>query len=472
MKLHRFEVPGLAHYSYSIESQKQAVIIDPKRDVDTYLRYAAENTLRISHVLETHIHADFASGAPALAKASGAELWVSAHDRGEQFEYEFEHVAFKDGQELRIGDVRLVAIHTPGHTPEHLSFLLHDESRGKAPSSLLSGDFVFVGSFGRPDLLGEDSKYELASQLFDSVHHKIANLPDGVEVLPAHGAGSLCGSGMAQREQSTLGYERACNRWFAESDKRQFVDHVLTDVPPFPDYYRRMKKVNAAGPKLFEDTPGNRALSALEFRAEMERTRAVIIDLRRPEAFGGAHIPGAFNIGSGPLLSVWAAWVVPYDTPILLVGDNSTDYDEARRALLRVGFDDTVGWLHGGMAAWIAAGYELSHVLQVSVGDMHDLLMRGAHLIDVRTDGEWNDGHAPGAKHIFGGYLPKRVESIPDDRPVFTVCGGGYRSSLATSILKRSGRRQVANVSGGMRAWKERGLPLVSDDTYSRQKAA
>lgn len=471
MKLHRFEVPGLAHYSYLIESEKQAVVVDPKRDIDSYLDYAAEHGLRITHVLETHIHADFASGAQALAQATGAELWVSAHDRGEQFEYAFDHVAFKDGQELKISRMRIAALHTPGHTPEHLSFLVHDDSRGAYPSALLSGDFVFVGSFGRPDLLGEGAKHELAAKLFDSVHQKIGKLPDGVEVHPAHGAGSMCGSGMGQREQSTLGYERACNRWFSESNMQQFIDHVLTDVPPFPDYYRRMKQVNSAGPPIFDSLPGDHALSVDEFRTALE-SGAVVIDLRRPEAFGGAHIPGAFNIGSSPQLAVWAAWVVPYDTPILLVGDNSADYDAARRGLVRVGLDDVLGYLKGGMAAWITSGLEQSHLLQVSVSEMHDLLGRGAHLIDVRGDGEWNEGHVPGAHHIFGGHLPKQIDHIPDDRPLFVMCGSGYRSSVAASVLKRAGRTQVANMIGGMTAWRERGLPVVSDQSFSRQKAA
>jgi hydroxyacylglutathione hydrolase len=303
--------------------------------------------------------------------------------------------------------------------------------------------------------------------MFDSIHQKIGRVPDGVEVHPAHGAGSMCGSGIGQREQSTLGYERACNRWFNEADQQRFIDHVLTNVPPFPDYYRRMNHVNAVGPVIFDALPGDCALSVEEFKRAVDNG-AVIIDLRRPEAFGGAHIPGSFNIGSGSLLAVWAAWVVPYDTPILLVGEDSTDYDAARRALVRVGLDDILGTLKGGIATWVGAGLEQSHLLQVSVTEMHELLNRGAHLIDVRGDGEWNDGHAPGAHHVFAGHLPKQLDSIPDDRPLFTICGGGYRSSVAASVLKRAGRTQVANVSGGMTAWKERGLPVASDQVLTQ----
>lgn len=464
MKMHRFEVPGLAHFSYILESDGAAVVVDPKRDIDTYLTYATDQGLDITHVLETHIHADFASGATALANAANAELWLSSHDAGEHYQYSFPHVQFREGNELRIGDLRLSALHTPGHTPEHLSFLVRDESRGTCPLALLSGDFVFVGSFGRPDLLGEDAKHALAAQLFDSVHQKIGSLPDGAEIHPAHGAGSMCGAGLAKREQSTLGYERACNRWFNEPSKQRFVHHVLTDVPPFPEYYRRMKSVNAAGPAIFDRIPGDQALTASEFRARWQGNEAIVIDLRSPDEFGAGHIPGAFSIGEGPLLSVWAAWVVPYDVPIMLAGNEFTNYDEARRALVRVGLDNIIGYLQGGMKAWLAAGYELSHAMQIPVAHMHELLERGAYLLDVRGDPEWNEGHVPGAHHLFAGYIPSRLKEIPTDRPVFSMCGGGYRSSVVVSLLQRAGIQDISNVVGGMNAWKSRNLPVVSPE--------
>src|ERR1700675_3313743 len=250
MKLQRFEVPGLAHYSYLLACGGQAVIVDPKRDVDTYVAAAAAGGLRITHVLETHIHADYCSGALELAGRTGAELWLSGHDQGEDFQYAFAHHEFRDGEELKFGNVRMVALHTPGHTPEHISFLVHDAQRGDYPMALLSGDFLFVGSLGRPDLLGEAAKQKLAGQLYDSLHKGLEKLPDGVEINPAHGAGSMCGSGMSERPQSTLGYERACNFFFREQGREEFIESILKSVPPFPDYYRRMKKVNSEGPRV------------------------------------------------------------------------------------------------------------------------------------------------------------------------------------------------------------------------------
>ncbi len=459
MKIQQFEVPGLAHYSYLLGSKGQAVVIDPKRDIDTYIEYAEKNGFQITHILETHIHADYASGATALGKATGANLWLSGHDDGEDFEYQFSHHEFKDGQELEVGDLRIVAVHTPGHTPEHLSFLVYEKSRCGQPLALFTGDFIFVGSLGRPDLLGEAAKRQLAESLYDSVHTRVENLPDGVDQNPGHGAGSLCGAGMADRSQSTLGYERFCNIFMAERPKGEFVDTILKTVPPFPEYYRRMKRVNSEGPKLLDGIPGGQALSPREFRALIEGINPVIIDLRRPEAFGGAHIPNALNIGAGQNLSMWAGWVAPYDRPILLVGEETTDVEQARRSLIRVGFDDIRGYLKGGMRTWIEAGFEQAHLPQQSVRELAEKLSETPFVLDVRSPSEWKSGHIQGAVHIPGGELPARVSEVPKDTPVHVVCGSGYRSSIASSVLAGSGLKNVINIVGGMGAWNAQTLP-------------
>jgi hydroxyacylglutathione hydrolase len=382
---------------------------------------------------------------------------------------------------MRFGNVRIVAMHTPGHTSEHISFLVHDEQRGDYPMALLSGDFVFVGSLGRPDLLGEAAKQRLAGQLYDSVHKRLEKLPDGVEIHPAHGAGSMCGSGMSERPQSTLGYERACNFFFREQGRERFIESILKSVPPFPDYYRRMKKVNSEGPRIFGVTPGGatpggetlggipggEALAVADFRSGIADKNAVVIDLRRPEAFGDAHVPGAFSVGAGTNLSTWAAWVVPYDRPIFLVGDESTNYDEARRSLVRVGLDDVRGSLRGGMRAWSEAGGEQAKLPQISVEELSERMKKGAFLLDVRAAGEWTAGHVEGATHIMGGDLAKRVGELPTDRAVHIICGSGYRSSVAASVLRRAGVRDVVNVAGGMTAWNQRKLPTVSEQAAS-----
>jgi hydroxyacylglutathione hydrolase len=460
MQLDRFEVPGLAHYSYALGSHGKLAIVDPKRDVDSYLDYAAAREAKITHILETHIHADYASGARELAQATGAELWLSAYDEGEDYVYQFPHQPMREGNRLEIDGLTIAALHTPGHTPEHLSFLLYEAGHGAHPLAMLSGDFLFVGSLGRPDLLGEESKRRLAEMLYESLHQKIRDLPDGVEVYPAHGSGSFCGSGMSDRPQSTIGYERASNIFFADPDKETFVRHILSTVPPFPDYYRRMKRVNSEGPKLLGGIPGGRAIEPEQFRELMEREEAVVVDLRRPESFGGAHIPGSLSIGMGPSFVTWAAWVVPYDRPILLVSEPETDSEPARRALVRVGLDDVRGWLKGGMAAWMEKGWEMAELEQVSAADLDERRRRGATIVDVRSDPEWADGHIPGALHIMGGHLPKRFEELPRDGKVHLICATGYRSNIAASVLRRAGFREVANVTGGMTGWHRRGLPV------------
>lgn len=463
MKIERFEDPGLAQYSYLIASKGQAVVIDPRRDIDVYMDYADSNHLKITHILETHIHADYASGAVELAEATGAELWLSGHDEDEDYRYNFPHDQFRDGEELMAGNARIVALHTPGHTPEHLSFLVYDQHRCGYPLALLSGDLLFVGSLGRPDLLGEGAQRQLAAQLYDSIHRKIATLPDGVEIHPAHGAGSLCGAGMADRPQSTLGYERSCNIFMAGRSRDEFAETILATLPPFPDYYRRMKRINAEGPKRLHGIPGGKKLPPAEFRALMESPEAVVIDLRRPEAYGGAHIPGAFNIGAGPNLSMWASWVVPYDRPILLVGDNAVNLEEARRALIRVGLDDVVGYLDGGMASWIEAGFEQAHVPQISVGELYKERGRRPLVLDVRSDSEWSAGHIEGAVHIPAGDLPKRASELIPGSPIHVICGSGYRSSIAAGVLRRAGFENVVNVVGGMGAWNRQRLPVVKE---------
>ncbi|MEO6803991.1 MAG: MBL fold metallo-hydrolase, partial [Granulicella sp.] len=307
MKIKQFEVAGLAQYSYVLSSEGEAVVIDPMRDFDRYVEYGREEGLAIKYVTETHIHADFASGAFALAEATHAQLAVSAYDE-EPYRYSMEHRSLRNGDTLRVGKLRVMALHTPGHTPEHLSFVVYEEGRDSSqPLALFSGDFLFVGSLGRPDLLGEDAKQQLADDLYVSLHERIASLPDGVQVYPGHGAGSLCGAGISERAESTLGYERLIQPLF-KLEKDAFVREIIASVPPMPSYYPRMKALNSKGAVSVARLPGDKALSAAQV-AELLRDEAVtVIDLRRPEAFGGAHIAGAINIGAGQNLSLWAGW--------------------------------------------------------------------------------------------------------------------------------------------------------------------
>lgn len=466
MRFERFEDSGLAHYSYAVgcPAAGEMAVVDPRRDVDVYLDYAESHDLRVTHVLETHIHADYASGARELARGADAELWVSAYDDGEDYRVAFEHRDMNEGASVELGSVRLEALHTPGHTPEHLSFLVYDRERSEeVPELMLSGDFLFVGSVGRPDLLGEEATRELASRMYDSVREKLAPLPDGLEVHPAHGSGSMCGSGMGGRPSSTLGFERIANPYLDPGlSREEFVERLVGSVPPFPDYYRRMKEVNARGPELLEGLPGDEAIRAARFK-ELVDGGHVVIDLRDQLAFGGGHVPGAYGIGAGTDLSTWAAWVVPYDRPLLLIPPGGGDVESSIRALVRVGLDDVRGWLRGGMEAWMHAGYPVAELPQVSATELYERLRdgRAIEVVDVRTDEEWRAGHIAGARHVMGGTLPERTDAVPGgDRTVAVVCGGGYRSTVAASVLERAGRRNLVNVSGGMSAWKRAGLPV------------
>ena len=460
----RIEDEGLAQYSYIVGSRDAAevAVVDPRRDIDAYLDWCRQHDARIAFVLETHIHADYASGARALAARTGATLLVSAHDRGETFEVSGPHQDIAHGTRVSMGDVHLEAVHTPGHTPEHLSFLVFERDRNE-PTAMLSGDFLFVGSVGRPDLLGDDESAGLAGQLYDSVQ-RLQPYPDALPIYPGHGAGSMCGSGMGQAPSTTLGQERQSNPYLDPGLAREaFVQRVLASAPPFPPYYRRMKRVNAAGPPPLEPLPGQRSLDVDEFHRRVKAGH-VVIDLRDQIAFGAGHVPGAFGIGAGRMLSMWAAWVVPYDTPLLLIGDDST-IEEATRALIRVGLDDVQGFLHGGMAAWTSAGLPVTYTAQITPGELQHQRAARKHpyVLDVRTDAEWRDGRLPEAWHLMGGYVPDRIGEVPRDRALVVMCGSGYRSTIAASVLERAGFKHITNLTGGMQAWKDAGLETTRE---------
>jgi hydroxyacylglutathione hydrolase len=460
MNIKQFEVPGLAQYSYMISSEGEAVVIDAMRDFDRYTAYAAEHNLKITQITETHIHADFAAGSVGLAEATGARMSLSSYDEGELYQYAMPHRGLEDGDSIKVGRLRLEALHTPGHTPEHLSFLLFDVERSATePLALFSGDFLFVGSLGRPDLLGEEAKVGLAHELYRSVHERIAELPDSVLVYPGHGAGSLCGAGMSEGAESTLGYERATQHLFRLSEE-EFVKDILASVPPMPVYYPRMKKLNVAGAASVSAIYGATAIPAAELKWLLNRPRVTVIDLREPKAFGAGHIPGAINIGAGPSLSLWAGWLIDPERQIVLVGESGDD-EESRRALVRVGLDEILGFLTEGMFGWTAAGYDIEETPLLSGDEVAD--REGLLLLDVRNDEEWASGHIPGARHVMLGDLPGRMATLSKDAPVVTVCGSGYRASVAASLLAAHGFRDVSILDGGMGAWAPPSCERVSE---------
>ena len=456
MKIERFEVEGLAQYSYVVSDEGEAVVIDAIRDVDRYVQYAKTQGLKIVAVVETHIHADFAAGSLELADRTGAELALSGYDRGERLEYAMAHRALRDGDALQVGRGRLMAMHTPGHTPEHLSFLLYD---GNEPVAMFSGDFLFVGSLGRPDLLGEDAKVALAHAMYASVQ-RMKGLPDGLKVYPGHGAGSFCGSGMGESAETTLGYERTTNRFF-RMEKEEFVREILGSTPEMPGYYPRMKALNAVGAVAVASIVAPRAMTAQEVR---DVRGVTLLDVRSVEAFSAGHIEGAVNIGLGGNLSLWAGWLLDADQEIVLIADES-DVDEVRTALMQVGLDRVVGFLAGGMEGWIGAGLSVATTRLLSVGDMQRERASAVVLdvLDVRNDSEWESGSIPGARHVMLGELPKAMAEMAKDSKIITMCGSGYRSSVAASLLEQAGFADVSSMDGGTAAWVQAGLDLVRE---------
>lgn len=453
--LHQFEIPGLAQYSYVLASQGRAVVIDPIRDFDRYTEYLAAHNLTLTHILETHIHADFASGAPALAAATGAELALSAHDEGELYQYAMPHRPLRNGDRIAVGRLTIEALHTPGHTPEHLSYLLYDNDHNPdRPIAIFSGDFIFPGSLGRPDLLGEDAKVGLAHQLYRSLHNRISHLPGHLRIYPGHGAGSFCGSSIGAQSQSTLGQERATTLLY-RLDEDEFVRQVLDSVPAMPAYYPRMKQLNSAGAPSVATLPGNTALTPEQVPDLAENHRAVLLDLRSPEDFAAAHIPNAISIGAGPSLSLWAGWLLDANIPIVLV-NNSGDDESSRRALVRVGLDKISGFLAGGMPAWTSADLPTTGISLLNPSEVQsriDFAPDQVTLLDVRNPSEWTAGHIPAARHIMLGDLPHKLNTLPTHQPIITVCQAGHRASVAASLLARAGFHNVASLEGGMNAW-------------------
>jgi len=468
MLFHQRFVPGLAIASYIVGDEKsgEAAVIDPTRDVEDFIAYAKQHGLHIRHIIETHVHADFVCGSKELKARldDQATIYCSGYG-GQDWTQPFADRQMKVGDSIEMGDVRFEFQHVPGHTPEHLAITLFDTSRSSdTPWLMFSGDFLFVGDVGRPDLLGEEEKQELAHQLYESCFERLSGLPDITEVFPAHGAGSLCGKAIGSRRSSTIGFERRFNPSLQQKPEKQWVEDLLSEMPLSPPYFKRMKKVNRDGPAIIgPEMPGQHRVSAKQL---YERTceDCLVVDVRSKEAFAAAHIPQAINIPMGNNLPSWAGWVLPYDRPILLVSDDPSQVQEVTTNLLRVGFDQVQGYLQDGIGAWETSGYPLEMLDTLSVHDLSTKRKQEKQLavLDVRTEQEWNNGHIEGAIHVHGGTLQEQLPEIDRERPVAVICGSGYRASIAASFLQRAGFDQVANVIGGMSAWKSAKLPVTS----------
>jgi hydroxyacylglutathione hydrolase len=458
---HRAFEEGLAQSSYVLacDRTRRAVIVDPRRDIDVYLELGRQHDLILTHAIETHVHADFVSGARELSARGIRTIAGPGAGLG------FDHHEATDGDSFSVGDITLKTLHTPGHTPEHISVLVQQPGER---DRVFTGDTLFVGAVGRPDLLGGERARALAGELYASLAEKLMVLADDVEVHPGHGAGSLCGTAIGSAPHSTIGQERNSNPWLQHRSMDSFVRAVLGDLPETPPYFAELKRLNQLGPPVLglgQSLPDTPAL-APEAAAEAIKTGALLIDLRQPEAFASGHPAGAINIGFGTKIGYWAGWIVPVSTPIVLLNEgDGRQLADARRQLLRVGIDRVLGYVSGGFSAWRAARLPIAELTRMSARDFHE---KAAHsdlvtLVDVRTRQEFDQGHIAGAVNLPVGTLLSRASEIPRHLPVATVCEAGYRSSLAASLLARAGFGPIINLAGGMTAYRTVETPATSE---------
>jgi hydroxyacylglutathione hydrolase len=448
---HRFYEEGLAQSSFFLACPRtrEAVIIDPRRDVDVYVEMAKAQGLRIAYTFETHVHADFTCGSRELA-AVGAKTIAGP---GAHLRYANHEVAH--GERLRIGDISCEFMHTPGHTPEHISILVNQPDQ---PTRIFSGDTLFVGAVGRPDLLGEEQTRQLAGDLYDSLFKKLLVLDERIQIHPGHGAGSLCGAGIGSEAFTTIGQEKRFNPMLQHATKDAFVAAVLADLPDTPPYFPRMKKLNQEGPPLLGLVNGYRGPAPLSPAASAAAVRsgAILIDLRQGADFAASHPLGALNLTIGTRVGYWAGYVLPGDAKIVLLGANHHETTEAARQLMRIGVSRIDGYVNGGFKAWRDAGLPTASFELTTVQELASAVGGGTAplVVDVRTNKEFAAGHIDGALHMPLGDLARRAAEIPRDRPVATICEAGYRSSLAASVLARTGLDNVVNITGGMSAWR------------------
>jgi hydroxyacylglutathione hydrolase len=457
------QTEGIAELSYLLGDDDEGIgaIFDPRADVDVYAEMAREAGVAITHIFETHIHADLVSGSRELcARLEAAKIYASGEGGAE---YGFETEKIKDGDRFTFGDVLVTARHTPGHTPEHISYLLAEADHPDEPWAVLTGDSLFVSSAGRPDLLGEKYTKELAKQQFHTLHDFYLKLPDHVMIYPNHGAGSPCGADIGARLSSTIGYERKFNKFLQFADAKSFTDYAIKTAPPVPRYYPLMKKVNAKGPKVLGNLPHVPGLPPEAFKEAIQKKEAVLVDTRNMLAFGGGHIPGALNIGGAPILSIWAGWMLDPDEPILLVLESESELEEVVRLFVRTGYSKFAAYLVGGMRAWQIAGFPLERIGQMTVRELNKR-RTSLQVVDVRSPGEWRNGHVPGAHHIFLPDLRKQMNKLDRAKPTAVYCGSGYRASIATSILKPEGFNDLWNVPGSWEAWRKAKLPVEGSD--------
>jgi hydroxyacylglutathione hydrolase len=466
----RFYDDALAQASYMIGCQRtgEALIVDPNRDVQQYVEAARAENLRVTHVTETHIHADFVSGARELAKHTGAQVLLS-QEGGADWQYQYAADAgatlLRDGDSFTVGNIRIDVMHTPGHTPEHISFVVTDVPASPAPWGILTGDFVFVGDVGRPDLLeraaGQANTMEAGARTLFRSLARFRSLPDHVQVWPGHGAGSACGKALGAIASSTVGYEKLGNWGVASTDENEFVGAVLAGQPEPPTYFAQMKRINREGPPLIGESAVDSSAIVSQPADRLDELLArgdVIVDTRSSADYAAGHVHGTLNIPLNAAFAGWAGWLLPYDRDIHLIVDDASRIGELRRALGMIGLDRVAGFF----GAEALAGRELDRVLLVAAPDVAAMIDRGeASVIDVRGRAEYEQGHIPGVPNIPVGHLARRIAELPTDKRIVVQCQLGTRSAIAASVLLGRGIRNVINLAGGIVAWQRAGLPVT-----------
>ncbi len=457
----QFFIEGLGCASYIIgcESHGVAAIVDPDRDVQKYIQAAAGRNLRITHIIETHLHADHVSGSTDLAKRTGATIFIHENSGAE-----FPHQALKNGDVLWLGNIRLEVRHTPGHTPESISLLVSDTTRAQEPWLALTGDTLFVGDIGRPDLVGADSARRLAADMYTSLNQQILPLNDSLLVFPGHGAGSLCGKSIGSMRSTTLGFERRNNPALAERTLEEFVEFATGNLPEQPGNHRRIKDLNRRGPNpLGEVKP--RPLTINEAIPHFQRG-AALLDTRSRDAFVALHVPGSVHLEADDQLSNRVGFILPPDLPLILLVKNEADYRQVVFSLARVGYDKVTGYLSEGLDGWKAMGLPVASgdIANISPVELHDLIINGNGsrpvVLDVREPWEFAQGHIPGAVLIPLGQLAGRLTELDSEHPVAVVCATGNRSQSAAALLGQKNFKKIYNVTHGTTGWVQQGLPV------------
>jgi glyoxylase-like metal-dependent hydrolase (beta-lactamase superfamily II)/rhodanese-related sulfurtransferase len=446
MKFKQFYLGCLAHASYYLGSEDEAAIIDPQRDVEQYLEEAETNGQKIKYIIETHSHADFVSGHIELAEKTGAEIIY-----GQKANTKFPTHKVKDGDQLNLGKINLKFLETPGHTPEGITILAENTENPDEPVKMFTGDTLFIGDVGRPDLIGSKgfTAVEMGGMLYDSLYEKILPLPDETEVYPAHGAGSLCGKSLSKETWSTLGEQRKSNYALKPMGKEEFIKLVASDQPEVPAYFPKSAAKNLEGSVALKDLPEAKELST----AEISDFDGVVLDVREREEFGAGHIPNAINIGLAGQFATWAGTLVSIGTSLAIAADTRDQVDEAIKRLARVGFETVKGFIL--MENFTA---EKNTVEQIPVGEVNEKLSDEIQFVDVRRTAEHNNGHAIQTINLPLHDLAKEIDKLDPEKPTYVICQSGYRSSIGTSILENAGIKKVYNVTGGTLAWIDDGL--------------